>query len=612
MNVEAAIDAAAIPSGLQTRHPPPLPFVLSVGVTGHRIEALESADEVAARVRKALSDLRATAGSVFEREKANFSDAPPRFLFVSALADGTDQIAAEIAVELGFELQAILPLERGVYRETLHGSGFDRFDSLLAHASCVLELPGEAERQLDAFVMAGRATVAHCDLLLAVWDGLPPRGRGGTGEIVEFALARGTPILHISPKQSEGIGLRWAAFDPTVITRRAEEPVERSFTRENIDLMLSALLTPPPERSERRFASQFLSERHRRWRTRIEYPLLLTVAGVGRLGAKDLRSDDCHRWIREDWERYRAGCWSKSSLSDPLGPLEQCYGWSDSLATHFAQYYRSGHVFNFLLAAFAVLFALAELTVESAKLALATAEFATALAILVNTRVGQSQEWHRRWLDYRQLAERLRPMRSLKLLAVAAPDAPGTAVNPVARRWVDWYAAGVWRAVGFPSGRILPGQAPALAKAIADHELRPQISYHHRSSLQSNRLDRRLEWTGWMLFMLTVVSCLVLITGLRVAPEWIHEHSSWFTIVSAGLPAIGTAVFGIRVQGDYGGSAIRSEETSRALDGIADRLENEGPNLARAADLAEQAARLMVGDLSEWALLNQQHDLSFG
>ena len=35
-------------------------------------------------------------------------------------------------------------------------------------------------------------------------------------------------------------------------------------------------------------------------------------------------------------------------------------------------------------------------------------------------------------------------------------------------------------------------------------------------------------------------------------------------------------------------------------------------SLSRAADLAEQAARIMLADLDEWRLVNQQRDLSVG
>jgi hypothetical protein len=243
---------------------------------------------------------------------------------------------------------------------------------------------------------------------------------------------------------------------------------------------------------------------------------------------------------------------------------------------------------------------------------LAFAEFAAILAILANTWAGTRLQWHRRWLDYRQLAERLRPIRSLKLVGVAAPDAPGTAANPVSRRWVEWYAGAVWRAVGCPSGRIEADKVRGLAMTVADHEVAPQVAYHHATARQSESLDAKLERLGYVLFWLALLGCVVLIAGFWIAPTWVSHNSNLFTVLSAGLPAVGTAVVGIRVQGDYVGSSIRSEQTARVLEQIADKLRNEDSDIARAGDLVEQAARAMLADLAEWRLLNQQHDLSVG
>jgi hypothetical protein len=67
-------------------------------------------------------------------------------------------------------------------------------------------------------------------------------------------------------------------------------------------------------------------------------------------------------------------------------------------------------------------------------------------------------------------------------------------------------------------------------------------------------------------------------------------------------------VFGIRFQGDFGGSAVRSQATANALRQIDTEL-MRGVELSRAADLAEQAARVMLGDLDEWCLVNQQQEL---
>jgi hypothetical protein len=603
--VEAAVGAA---------HPPRLPFVLSVGITGHRIEALpESAVEtIIERIEAALIEVKARAAELYRREQGVFADFPARLLFVSPLADGADQIAADIALQLGFELHAILPFAREAYRTTLHNSGLERFDLLADRAACMLELPGDLSNQHDAFVMAGRATVAHCDILIALWDGLPPRGRGGTGEVVELALTRGTPLVHVPVDPEQPLGLRWSAFDPSVVTHRADKPIERPFTPEHLDLVLTGLLSPPPDRNERAFIATFQSERSRRWKARVEYPLMLAAAGVSRFGRHAWRGDLAAIYIRQDWDRYRTGCWDPSGLSNPLAPLEQWYGWSDSLASHFAQCHRSGHVFNFILAALAVLLALTALPFPEWKPVLATSEFVVILSILVNTKVGTSRQWHRRWLDYRQLAERLRPMRSLKLLGIAAPDPPGTPANPVPRRWVDWYSAGVWRAIGFPSGEIRREQAGAFAQAVASHELWPQIDYHHRSSKQVEALDRRLETLGLVVFIATLLSCVALIVAIAVDHEWALENAKWFTMAAAGLPAIGTAIFGIRVQGDYGNTAVRSEQTAIVLRQVAERLETEAPGLTRTADLVEQAARLMTADLDDWALLNRQHDLSVG
>jgi hypothetical protein len=89
----------------------------------------------------------------------------------------------------------------------------------------------------------------------------------------------------------------------------------------------------------------------------------------------------------------------------------------------------------------------------------------------------------------------------------------------------------------------------------------------------------------------------------------VNTLSNWFTLVSAGFPALGTAIFGIRYQGDFGATAIRSKSTGVKLKAIDEELRKQ-PILSRTADLTEQAARVMLGDLDEWSLLNEQHELS--
>jgi hypothetical protein len=585
--------------------------VLSVGVTGHRKDALpaDCVSRLEQRVRLALQLLVDSAAAIHAQESEHYLAEPGKLRLVSPLAGGADQIAASIALELGFELHAILPFNREKYRRELcDDEARQHFDELLARASCVLELPGEREQPIDAYVMTGRSTVAHCDLLLAVWDGLPPRGRGGTGEVVELAVVNGTPVVHVPIDPAEPDRLLWSAFDPAVVTHRVERTTERPLDDMHLALVLSALFAPPADPQERQFLTAYFRERVRKIRTRIEYPLMLAAAGVARFNPKRMREDVCAAEIREEWVRYRQCCAEANQIEAPLDLLESAYSWSDQLATHFAQTYRSGHVFNFVFGGLAVCFGLAANVIDDALLELAIAEGIITIGIILNTRIGVKNEWHRRWLDYRQLAERLRPMRSFKLLGLAAPDPPGTATNPVPRRWIDWYAISVWRALGCPAGSIDPPRAEHLGRAVAAYEIAPQIAYHEKSSRQIQLLDERLEKIAGGMFIATLLVAVAVVVGLKIAPDWMNDHDAWFTLFEAGLPALGTAVFGIRFQGDFGGSAVRSQATANALRHIAAELDG-GASLSRAADLAEQAGRIMLSDLDEWRLINQQQDL---
>jgi hypothetical protein len=594
--------------------PPPVPFVLAVGITGHRAEVLPegSIPVLQARVRDVLERIEQSGRDLLAAEQDCFAHAPAVMRFVSPIADGADQIAAEVALELGWELQAIVPFERGAYRASLANHGArERYDDLLARAVCVLELPGDPDDGLDAYVMTGRATVAHCDVLIAVWDGLPPRGRGGTGEVVQLALTRGTAIIHVPLSPGGDTRILWSAFDPTVVTVADDPSVARPLERGDVDALLRGLLMGPPDEVEQEFLRRFLSERPPRLRARIEYALLLTATGVKRIRARDLTSRHAEAQIRDEWARYRAGCADAHNIQAPIGSLEEAYSWADRLATHFAQTYRSGHIFNFVLGGVAVCLGLSAFMAPHMKIEFAAIELLITFAIIFNAAIGSRRQWHRRWLDYRQLAERLRPMRSLKMLGIAAPDPPGTATNPVPLRWIDWYASGVWRAMGCPAGLIDRACAARLGKAIADHEVEPQVGYHERNARQINKLDHRLGQIGMVLFAATLIVSVATIIGLGIGSDYVNRYSNWFTLVSAGFPALGTAVFGIRFQGDFGGDALRSMTTANTLRQIDHELRKD-VSLSRAADLAAQAARIMLGDLDEWRLVNQQRDLSVG
>ena len=53
------------------------------------------------------------------------------------------------------------------------------------------------------YLAAGCRVAALADLLLAVWDGEPARGRGGTADVVAFARRNLIPYVHLNPLTRE-------------------------------------------------------------------------------------------------------------------------------------------------------------------------------------------------------------------------------------------------------------------------------------------------------------------------------------------------------------------------------------------------------------------------
>ncbi|WP_448579058.1 hypothetical protein, partial [Thermaurantiacus sp.] len=383
------------------------------------------------------------------------------------------------------------------------------------------------------------------------------------------------------------------------------------FTAAELEGLLRKLLLPPDEPSERAFLAQFLGEREQRLRPRIEYPLLLQLVGVKRLRRDALVAPHFEASTAANWAAFRADAGAIApSLGPQLEALQQAYSWADNLANNFAQTFRSGHVLNFSLAGLAAVTALTGLLFPSWKFWLVLVELGMIAGIIWNTRAGHAGQWQRRWLDYRALAERLQPIRALKLLGTATPPRSPSRKRRLGSRWTDWYLAAQWRAFGTPTVRLDSAQFAAVLKLIVRHQLDPEIAYHHANAARMEKLEHRLHRLGQILFGATISTCVAILLLYVAGHPFLSRNMGLFVFLTAGLPALGGAVYALRVHGDYAGSAGRSEETAGEIARIKAALEAPDATLLRASALTEAAARIMLVDLDEWRLTYEQRGLA--
>ena len=213
---------------------------LVFGVTGHRPRRPPDNGGAPSAGGGGLDPEAARRGfdAIFDsvaREAAALGGDMTSMRLVSSLAEGADRIAARSALQHGLSLDVVLPFPRGAYERTFFDDASrDEFAELLAAAQGRVALATDGldaseDDRAHGYAAAGMAMLARCHILLAVWDRRPPRGRGGTAEIVEAAARRGVPIVLIDPVDGAA-EIRWNR-DAT-----PGAPIDRALDRPSLDL----------------------------------------------------------------------------------------------------------------------------------------------------------------------------------------------------------------------------------------------------------------------------------------------------------------------------------------------------------------------------------------
>jgi len=211
------------PEGIATPapcHPRPPARGLHVGVTGHRLNRISQhqLDQITPQIEPVLAHL-ASASRCIEP------------VLLSNLAEGSDRHLARLGLQLGYTLHAVLPRPRDDYARGFSSAASRReYRALLADAARITELRGPLGVAGRTYLRAGHALLDQADLLLALWDGAPSRGTGGTADVVDEAFRRRIPVLHLSTRPRQRPRLLWP---------RAGGTVEQCCDRRRLDAVLA-------------------------------------------------------------------------------------------------------------------------------------------------------------------------------------------------------------------------------------------------------------------------------------------------------------------------------------------------------------------------------------
>lgn len=204
---------------------------LIVAVTGHRLNQLPQAERprIQAEIARCLDEAAASAREAIG-ERINC-------VLHSAIAEGADRYAADAALGRGWRLVTPLPFSVERYAEDFPDEASkEHYQRLLWASRRVLPVDPDVVAAIGGaaapYAAVGRALIEKADLLLCVWNGLPPKGPGGTSEVAALMLEKGGLVLWISPGAA-GVKLVGPAPLPRAgsFRRKLHEALSQRFER---------------------------------------------------------------------------------------------------------------------------------------------------------------------------------------------------------------------------------------------------------------------------------------------------------------------------------------------------------------------------------------------
>ena len=481
---------------------------LLIGVTSHRNLRPDEMPALREAVRAFLELLRAECPTL-------------ELVVVSALAAGGDQLVADEALAIGVSVIAVLPMARAEYAVDFAGGDERRaFDALCAR-STIIEMtaldphatPVDARDPVARarhYAQAGVYISSHCHVLLALWDGKANGRTGGTAEVVAYHL--------------DGI-------KPTTIERRREPSTLNPFGVGNERLAFHIVCSR--DQADGAPAAP-LRPLQAAWRS-----------GDGTsAGAADMPVEFQRTLARlADWEndvsRHAARharatrTITGHAATDPSSsPIERRFAAADWLALHHQRRVLAAMRLLYTLAALmGIAFIVYDQLGQDYMIFAFIALFAVGVGV---DMLARRRSWHRKYLDYRALAEGLRVQAFWRRAGLAVGGDAEFAHDDFLQKQdveLDWIR-NVMRSAAVDAD-ALPLADVDLERAIEDWVGRVggtgQLGYYTRRGTERARRHRLTQALGAASLWVGIGISVVLAVTVLVLPK------DWKTVLVAAM-----------------------------------------------------------------------------
>ncbi|NIM71240.1 MAG: hypothetical protein GTN86_12045 [Xanthomonadales bacterium] len=472
---------------------------LTIGVTGHR-------NLVAAEVPALREQVRA----FFEALAREYPGL--ELQVITPLAEGADRLVAQVARELGIPLVVPLPMPRAEYERDFSGTAsVHEFRDLIEGAE-VLSLPlagdtAGAVGRNHLYAQLGVFISNHCQILLALWDGKPGDESGGTADVVRYHLTAVMP------------GFSAGEESPNLLAENENDLAYHIVcSRDRPD--------GGPQAG--------LEELHGYWLTahfgrqqgpRMPEDYHLTMLRLQAFAADD---DTYRKLLGASARSLLAG---EPPLAEPAGVryVNRLFGVADWLAIHFQRRVYLNMLTTHVVAIFMGLtFILySEFGGPHWLVYLFLSLFLTGFAVYL---VGDRREWHRKYLDYRALAEGLRVQLYWNLAGVVETETPEFAYdNFLQKQDVDLgWIRHIMRSASLYRDRTRAPD-PAWVDWVADHWVGQadgktgQLGYYtEKSILKTRNLQRTARFGSLSLWGGILIAGVLALMAGRIGPDERH------------------------------------------------------------------------------------------